>query len=244
MKIVLIHGDNIQKSYARYTHILDVAKSRNWEIIHCGEKDKLWDILPSQSLFGGERMIALDSVDKVTKKEWEWLGKNNANLEGNLLLYYPKPAGVTVTKLLPKTTVKEDFPVPKLIWSFLDSFYPGNSKTLLTTFHKITETDAPELVFALICGHLKDIAWAAFGHNGPAYPSWRVSKLKSQAKRWETSSRSKGDFRHPELVSGSPSHYSKLISVIKELSEIDIKVKSSDSNLVDLLDFMIVRQLE
>ena len=50
MKIIVLHGEDSQKSYARLTKFIDSAKSRGWEIVT--------DEFPNTpSLFGINRLI-------------------------------------------------------------------------------------------------------------------------------------------------------------------------------------------
>lgn len=245
MKIVLIHGDNTDKAYARYSQIVDSVKARNWEVVrHSPETSKLSDTLQAQSLFGGERMILIENLGKVKKSEWKWLRDSHKSFEGNVLLYHTGSVTAAFLKELPKELSKEEFAFPKLIWSFLDAFYPRNNRIVLKLFHELIKTEAPELVFTLLSSRLRDLAWIALG-NGPNYPSWRISKLKGQLKRWQSNSLVSS---HPErsvsAAEGSFTAYSKLLTVIQNLAEIDLKVKSSNANLTDSLDFLIVKELE
>ena len=58
--------------------------------------------------------------------------------------------------------------------------------------------------------------------GSPNYPDWRLNKLKSQSNKFSD----------------------KLLKeIINDLSNIDVKVKTSKANLKDSLDLLIVKKL-
>jgi DNA polymerase III delta subunit len=130
--------------------------------------------------------------------------------------------GKTLLGSLPKGVKLEEFKLPRLIFDFLDSFYPGNSKRILKILHELVVKEPPEFIFALLAKHLRDLFWVTTNNPLP-YPPWRVSKLKAQAVK----------FKKEDLK-----------TLIEELSEIDIKVKTSEAELTPSLDLLIVRQLQ
>jgi hypothetical protein len=75
----------------------------------------------------------------------------------------------------------------------------------------------------MLARHLKDLYWVSIDPKTNQYPSWRLSKLKSQAEKFEGG---------------------KLTRIISDLSDIDILVKSSKADLLTELDLLMVKQLE
>ena len=133
-------------------------------------------------------------------------------------------------KQLPKIDKVEEFKLPKLIWSFLDSCFPGNAKNALLLLHEIIKNEPVEFVFSLLAKHLRDLYWVKVDSppgqrpSGPvAYPSWRVEKLKRQSHKFSEGS---------------------LEDLINSLAQADIKAKTSQGELIDLLDFIIATKLE
>src|SRR6185369_4746558 len=107
--------------------------------------------------------------------------------------------------------------------NFLDLIKPGNSDQVIRMFHQIIETEAVELVFALIARQMKDLYLVKMDTNSVQIPSWKASKLKSQANA----------FTAEELK-----HF------ISSLADIDIEAKTSKSDLVSSLDLLFVKSLE
>ena len=225
MKIIFLHGEDTSKSYERLHKFIETAKKRSWEVNYVDESNLLLqETLSSASLFAAERFYILRDVRRLGKKEIEWLNKKYADLSGNFIIYHEGKVGATFQKSLPKDTKVEEFKLPKIIFLFLELFYPGNFKSCLMTFHKVIEIEPIEFVVALLGRHLKDLYLIKIDEGSlAAYPSWRISKLKTQSKK----------FSKEELK-----------SIINELSEIDILSKTSKLNIINSLDLLIVSKLK
>jgi DNA polymerase III delta subunit len=215
MKIILLHGDHNLKSYQRLSVFITEAKKRGWEITR--------NSLTSTSLFAKEQLFIIDDLKKVNKRDFAWLKKNKEKLSGTLVIYHENTLPASSLKLLPKPDKIEEFKLPKLIFKFLDSFYPGNGKQCLKLLHQVIKTEAPEFVLALLARHLRDLYLVKTDIESLFYPSWRMSKLKKQAKHFSEN---------------------KLKQIIKKLSQADVEAKTSAANLLDSLDFIIVTELE
>ena len=212
MKIIVLHGDDTEKSYERLTKFIETAKKRSWEIVT--------DEFPNTpSLFGTERLIIYRDFKLLTSKDI----KNFDRFEGTLVIYHPGDLPQTFIKQMPKDFKMEKFELPKILFIFLESFYPGNSTRSLKLLHDLIKTTAIELVFFMLARHLKDLYWVTIDPKTNQYQSWRLSKLKSQSDKFGIE---------------------KLKQIISDLSDIDIKVKTSKTNLLTELDLLIVKQLE
>ena len=201
MKIIVLHGEDSNKSYERLKKFIETAKSRSWEVAYIDEPtSNFQESLSASSLFGNERFFILRDIKKLGKKEFEWLNKKYAELSGNLIIYYEGNLNATFLKNLPKDSKIEEFKLPKLIWGFLDSIKPGNSAQVVKMFHKIIETEPPEFIFAMIV--------------------WKLKKLYvAKPAPW-------------------------VVKMINDLAAIDIKVKTSKTNLVSALDLLMIKELE
>lgn len=223
MKIIFLHGENINKSYERLHKFIETAKKRSWEVNYVDESNLLLqETLSSVSLFATERFYILRDVRGLGKKEIEWLNKKYADLSGNFIIYHEGTVGSAFLKSLPKDTKIEEFKLPKITFLFLESFYPGNFKNCLMAFHKVVEIEPVEFVVALLARHLKDLYLIKIDDSSLSYPSWRISKLRNQSK----------NFSKEELK-----------SIISDLAEIDILSKTSKLNIINSLDLLIVSKL-
>ena len=212
MKIIVLHGDDSAKSYERLMKFVETAKKRSWEI--------LTDEFPNTpSLFGTERLIIYRDYKLLTSKDI----KNFDRFEGTLVIYHPGDLPQTFIKQMPKDFKMEKFELPKILFTFLESFYPSNSQRSLKLLHDLVKNTAIELIFFMLARHLKDLYWVTIDPTTNQYPSWRLSKLKSQANKFTVEN---------------------LKLIIKNLADIDILVKTSKADLLTELDLLMVKQLE
>jgi hypothetical protein len=171
MKTILLHGDYTQASYERLQKFIKVAKKRGWEIqrINSNKSLSLPEALTSTALFVSNRLFVLEDVRSIKKQELDWLAKKSVKIEGNLVIYHGGFLPQTILKSLPKDTKIEEFKLPRLIFIFLDSFFPKNSKKALKLFHQVSEKEPVEFVFALLARHLRDLYWVKVDIKGLIY---------------------------------------------------------------------------
>lgn len=225
MKIIVIHGDHSTKSYERLQVFIKEAKKRSWQVKKLRENSKLSlaEQLVSPDLFSSSNFFILDKINDISDKDLLWLKTNYSKIDGTLIICHQNTLNKSIIKKLPKNLTVEEFKLPKLIWSFLDSFYPGNAKNTLILLHEVIKNEPIEFVFSLLAKHLRDLFWVKHDSNIPGYQLWRIGKLARQASKFSSS---------------------LLSDIISDLSEIDINVKTSKDNLLDALDFLIVTKLE
>lgn len=221
MKIVCVCGDDIVSSRERYFKIIDGVKKKNWEHIAITSEKRLSEQLVGVSLFGGDRLYSCDTSAKISVKDYEWISKHAASTEGSLLLYFGAAIPAAIKKLLPKDTKFEEFKLKKELFVLLDAIYPGNSRRVVTLFHEVIKTDAPELVLALLARQLRDMSMVKLGGGG-AIPDWRRRKLMSQG----------GKFTHEALI-----------SFVNALAKADVDSKTGNGDLVTLLDIVFIKHL-
>lgn len=224
MKIIILHGDDTEKSYARLKKFIDVAKERSWEVAYIDECSQAFEeILSSASLFGSERFFILKDIKKLSKKNLEWLKKSYSKLSGNLIVYSENSLNVSTIKSFPTDAKVEEFKLPVLLWNFLDSIVPGRTEYCVKTLHKIVEKEPAEFVFSLITKHFRDLYWVKVDAGSAGFPFWKLNKLKSQASQFSLE---------------------KLAQVIELLANIDYKTKTFKTELISELDLFIIKHLE
>lgn len=223
MKTIILHGEDEAKSYDRLTKFIDTAKARSWEIIYLDEsKLEIVETISGSSLFPTERFFVLRDFKKLTKKDLDWLNKGGKELKSNLVIYHSGVLPVTFLKGLTDSKV-EEFKLPKLMFEFLDSFFPGNAKNSLTLLHELIITEPPEFILSLLGRHLRDLYWVKEEEKTLLYPSWRIGKLKEQAKDFDVS---------------------RIKEILEILTELDVKVKTTNTQIIPSLDLLIATKLE
>lgn len=224
MKLFIIHGDHSLNSYEKLQEYLSKAKNKGWETINIDrEKENFKNELIGQSLFSEKRLVILNDIRFLTKSNSEWIKDNQDRIRCILIIHHKGIVKKSMLNKLPKPTKIEEFKIPKLIWSFLDSFFPNNSKNCYKLFHEVIKNEAIEFVFAMLARQVRDIYWAKIDPKTLNYPSWRLNKLKKLSSR----------FSRKELE-----------IIIEEMSQADIKSKTSQADLSKSLDFIIAKYLE
>lgn len=137
MKIIVLHGDDSERSYARLTKFIDTAKKRSWEIVTN-------EFPNTPSLFGTERLIIYRDYKLLTKLDI----KNFDRFDGTLVVYNEGILPITFLKSLPKDTKVEKFELPKLLWHFLDNMTIKN-------LHEVVKHEPVEFVFAMIAWKMR-----------------------------------------------------------------------------------------
>lgn len=167
MKIIVLHGDNCEKSYHRLTKFIEAAKNRGWEIVYD-------DISLTPSLFGLEKLIIIGNLQILGKKEIDAISK----VPGTLVIYKEGNIPQVFLKTLPKDTRIEKFELPKLIWNFLDN--PS-----IKLLHKVIDKNNPiEFVFTLLCRRFRDLYWIKTDPKSLNRQSWQIFKLKRQSEKY------------------------------------------------------------
>lgn len=224
MKIIVLHGDDVIKSRQRLEKFIEVAKNRQWDIRRLD--DSFMGITPgisATSLFGNESLFLIEDPNSLTKYDLEWIKDKTTKISGNLVIYSDDFLGKRFIGSLPKDIKIEEFKLPKIIFQFLDFFYPENVKGALELLHEVIKYEPIEFVFALLSRHLRNLFWVKMSTQAVPFQSWQIARLKSQASRF-------GDGR--------------VENIINELSKIDIDVKTSKADLLSSLDLLIITKLQ
>lgn len=224
MKIVVISGEDTAKARERYSQIISGVKKKGWDIMRISTDDKIsvGEKLTGSSLFPEEILYTIDDIKKFAIADIKWIGKNADKYEGSLLIYCSGALPATVKNALPKDSKIENFELTKIIFVFLESFYPGNGKRILELFEELLKDNPIEVIMLMLARHLRDLYWVLEGGKGMSLPSWRAQKLKAQAMKFTKEN---------------------LRDTISSLAEIDIKSKTSDVDAKFLLEILIAEKL-
>jgi len=225
MKILVIHGEHTLNCYHRLQEIILKSKKNGWNIerISSNSTLSLSEKLSAGNLFQRDVLYVLQDLEKVSKRDLNWLKKKSKKLEGFLVILIKRKALKTQLNLLPEGFKIEEFQLTRYLWKFLDSIIPGNSKKVIELLHIVLKVEPVEFIFSLLAKQIRDLYWVKIDEKNLPYPAWRVGKLKSQARSFK-----KGQLK----------------KIIQDLSEIDIKAKTSKVSLTDSLDFLFATHLE
>lgn len=223
MKITIIHGNHEQKSRQRFFEIVTAIKKRNWLLKWIEPKQlSALEELMGLELFAKNTLYILENTNNLNPQELHWLSQKAQHLNINLLIWHKGEISKRDQNNFPNTANFERFDLPKYIFKFTESLYPGNSKAALKLLHLTLETEPPEFVLALIANTLLDLSIIKAG-GSLGYPAWRENKLKSQAQRFDNR---------------------KFKKFLEALAKIDAESKTGKVDLSTGLDILILKHLK
>jgi len=210
MKITLIHGENTQESYKLLSSLRQSFKPRQINVWSDKSKVSLQEFFRSQDLFVENSVYIVESFDNIKDADFKWFRENSKTRENDVVFYSKKTLSQATIKKLPPIDRIHFLEIPKIIWKFLESIYPKNTRECLGLLKLTLENEPIEKVFTLIVNQVKDLYLVKIDSTSVDYPSWRLSKLKQQSVKFDT-------------------YILELL--IKALAESDIRSKTSDTNL-------------
>ena len=233
--IYIFHGDNIDVS--RKAFIGQIARLKDGglnEVVRLNGADivqsDLIQALESQSLFGSDRIVAVEGLfsRRVSKEKDLLISYILSSLillpsSFFLLLWEGKKILATgLKKFAGKNGVEiKEFKISGLLYKFLDQIIPENGRVASATFNNLILEEPVELVFYLLVKRLTElILESPSSGQGGGYDDWRRQKLIDQASKW----------------SGK-----RLVNFHKKLTEIDeaVKTGSTPSSLSSHLDILL-----
>lgn len=190
-KHYLLHGENHVDSRKFLNDLLLQARTKGLEVIKLDSKNtnhqELLTVTRENTLFSVGNLIVLENFFSTSKNTSPLLTKTIEKMDGtnNILILWEKktvPAG-TLKKLSGYFQTKE-FKIPNLVFQFLDSLSPNNTKASLHLFKPINKTHPPEFVLVMLARQLKLLIWAKLEPQTLKVPTWQKSKLIAQAEKF------------------------------------------------------------
>jgi DNA polymerase III delta subunit len=219
--MIILHGEDANKSYGRLTVLTEDLKAKHIDVVtqDATELDitSLRQELGSAGLFGLSKCFVIKNLLSSTKsknkdKLCEVLNQDTGH---EIILWENKGVTPTALKKFPQAKV-ETFTISPVIFKFLDSLRPNNTKNILLSWKKLqTEGTEPEFVFAMVVRQVKLLIQAK---SGPTY-----IKLAPYPARLITQQATYFTLEH-------------LLDLYPCLYDIDVKIKTgSGGNTIDNL---------
>jgi DNA polymerase III delta subunit len=225
--MIILHGENTVLSRQRLKEEIETFKEKSKGEVLKFEAQNLTLVdfqqaIESPSLISNERLVILEGLfggrkNNQKEKILGYLKKNNPE---NLIIWEGKKIdGRTLLSFKAKVF---KFDLPLVIFRFLDSLFPGNSRNSLELFHQCLEQDPPELIFFLMARQFRMLILAVdLGQEGlPKMQNWQIGKLIHQGQKFGLQ---------------------PLLALYKELLKIDWQQKTGQTpfNLVSQLDLFL-----
>ena len=187
--LTILHGSDIVSSRNKLTQLKQESNT-NEIITLFGEKTELSDIaqaFESQSLFATKRLIILENLIETKDKELvaSVLNHIKKNTLYDVIFWEAKEIKKELLALFPKTATVFFFKQERLMFQFLDSIRPENTRQTLSLFHKVLAIEAEELVFYMLVRQFRILLGIV--SNAPIdevkrLAPWQKGKLERQAR--------------------------------------------------------------
>ena len=179
--------------------------------------------LASQNLFREKNIFLLRSDQGLNAKEINWLKHNMSRLNLSLIIYKEGTLPAVAVSKLKALGKIEKYDLPKTIFKFLESFYPGNAVGCLKLLQEVKKSEPPLFILSLLARQLKLLYLCLENSDGLDLPAWRMMKLKRQAEEFSLA---------------------EIKSFICLLADLNVKSKTGNIALEDSLDLLILQKLK
>ncbi len=195
--MILLHGDNQPASRESLGQLVAQARQKDREIIKLdGLIASLTDFkqaLESLSLFGKEKTVVVENFfsrqqSKEKKEILEYFLNENSSLKKTVsikvIFWEAREISAAVVRKIKNWQVKK-FKTPLVVFKFLDSFYPGNSKQTFSLLNLIDKKNI-DFAFYMLARRVNQLILAKQEvKNGlKSLASWQRGKLYKQAGRF------------------------------------------------------------
>lgn len=217
--MIIIHGEDVIKSYGKLTVLTEELKSKQVEVVTHDVLEiditQLRQEIGSTGLFVSSKCFVIKNLLSSTKSKNKdkLIEVINQISDHEIILWENKGVTATVLKKFPKAVV-ETFSISPIIFKFLDSLRPENTKNILLSWKKLhSEGTEPEFVFAMVVRQFKLLIQA---RSGPSY-----IKLAPYPTRLITQQATYFTLDH-------------LLDLYNKLYDIDVKIKTgTGGNTID-----------
>ena len=225
--MMILHGENNLLSRQKLNQEIDNFKLKTQgEILrYDGQNINLIDLkqsLESPSLLNDNYLIVLENLfsGRTSKEKQKIIDYLKKSLPKNLIIWEGKKIDGRILISFKGQNLR--FDLDPVIFRFLDSLTPGNTKNSLSLLHQCLTQDSPEIILFMLQRQIKYFIIAVdLGQKGlTMMDSWRAQKLSQQAKKFT-------------LV--------RLMKIYRQLLKIEAEQKTGRTpfNLASQLDLLI-----
>ena len=199
--ITVIHGEDIVSSRKKLIELIENQKDS--EIIRFeGAKLTATDFLiatETRSIISNSKLIIIEQFSSSKK------GQEKANIENqlngkleeiNIIIWEAKELDKTTLNKITGARIL-NYPLPKLLWRFLDSIGTIEAYDLLSMFNGLIKTWDINFIYAMIIRQWHNLLLTLTLQNDGAIglTSWQLAKLKRQASSF-TSAKLLNSYRY------------------------------------------------
>ena len=189
--LTIICGEDSVMSRKYFTDQQRLFKEKNFEVVNI-DYHQVLDLdetgSSESSLFATKRVYFTQSLNKKVFKKMS--DRNEKKIKAIIdskeiqVFDWEEETSARDLKSIKGIIIKE-FKPSQTIFKLLDSCFPGNLKTFLTTLQTLSESTEDIFVFIMLARHMRNILSIKVGEKIPKLASWQLGKLANQAKYWE-----------------------------------------------------------
>ena len=184
----ILHGDNILASRKALQSIKKMSSDKEVLVLD-GKRVSLAELkqaLEAKSLFGQEKLVVVENLISENRKQktenriFEYL-KRLPSFTNLVLWERKKIDGRALSQF--KNARIQLFKTPAIIFKFLESIRPGNTKAMLTLLESCLKKEPIELVFYMVVRQFRLLLLVKdLGEEGvPQLANWQYRRLTNQA---------------------------------------------------------------
>ena len=185
--ITILHGDHIQASRTELLRIISSAKDKEVRRLDGKTLDAglFTQATESSSMFGAKPLIVIELLFGGKNQKSKELGAVVSLLKTSLdaadiVLWEDKELEPATLKALGNIQNRV-FKIPSILFQFLDALKPENANQLLSMYHVLSDSAAPELVFTMVFRRLRQLIALAGGAKPAGLADWQEARLTKQA---------------------------------------------------------------
>jgi hypothetical protein len=193
--LTLIHGDDTNASRNYYLSLREKASEKKIIDGNTITLTDLMQIFSGNGLFGDQETICIEELLSKRKPSREldeiisFLQSSIVNNQSSIFIWESKQLTPKQVGLFGKATVNE-FKIPTVVFTFLDSIRPNNTRQMLQQYHQILEHEESMYVLVMLIRQIRILLALSQESNSTIsevsrMAPWQKSKLQKQADLFE-----------------------------------------------------------
>lgn len=186
---LLLHGENIEGSRAEYIRLKTSFGQKEIRELNGRQMDEsaLIQAVQSNSLFGEGSIMCIEQLfGPLGKKAKQAAIYANiikeADPTATILLWEQKEIGKEILGLLGNDVPARLFAYPKIIFSFLDSLKPDNTKQSLQYTDDLLMSEPAELIWSMLISRVRVLIQVKDNATPERMNAWQLGRLTNQAR--------------------------------------------------------------
>lgn len=189
----LFHGEHVAASRRELTQFREKFAKREVVMLD-GRTVTTTDLVEATqtaSLFGTDRLVIVENLmsRRIGKKNPDGQAFTaiitNLPPETEIVFWEEKEIPKTILTILPKTVDIALFKPDRIIFSFVESLFPGNTREMLAHFEASLKKDTPEMIFAMLVRQFRYLLMVKdLGQNVTELSGWQRSRFLRQTERF------------------------------------------------------------